>query len=556
MNSKKKNRLFSVMVLLWALTLCVGAVSTDALAQSIDYNQKVRQVKFGVTDLNGVKAIFGEPVEYEGEGYWVKYPDYFWIAMRNGVVRTVRFGWTDLGYTCFGGIRIGSSLDEVLAKLGNPQSIVDGQSCDNRDYILYKNIDGIPGYCYYSRPDRKIRLFFGNFKVNGLELDGQPVSELESKLARLKFYYDLSSVESIFGQPQKYIWGNQEFTKAQLPVENYILLYDNNYNFSIWMKWNSVQEVRFSNNDTGYSCYNGLKIGSTLDEVLANLGNPKEIKDGQACDYRPYVLYKNIDGTPGYCYYSRPDRHIRFFFTDFKVNAIYLTDQPVPEMNQKIAKHDFENADLAKVINVFGEPLKYMWGDQEFPKNNLPENYCAIYPQDFMIWMSRGRAYEVRFHSDALEYEWPYNSTGIWGGPIKVGSSLEDVIYMVGQPIETVVGQACDYRDKVLYKDIDGQTGRCYYSRSDQNVRFFFWDYKVSALYLTGHPVSPYMDVRWRNLAEFDFANKPDLIKSLWFNTKNTWPDRDKLPANVDPKVILQNGMNPGLGIRALHQKG
>jgi hypothetical protein len=55
---------------------------------------------------------------------------------------------------------------------------------------------------------------------------------------------------------------------------------------------------------------------------------------------------------------------------------------------------------------------------------------------------------------------------------------------------------------------------------------------------------------------EFDFANKPDLIKSLWLSTKNIWPDRDKLPANVDLKVILQNGMNSGLKIRALHQKG
>ena len=553
MNSKKKNRLFSVMVLLWALTLCFGAVSTNAQAQGIDYNQKVKQVKFGVTDLNGVKAIFGEPQSVT-ENY-IQYPDGFGFFMIDGTVFEIRFEWRDLGYTCYDGIRVGSYLYDVFAKVGYPSREVDGGPCNYEDGVLYKNIDGRQGYCYYGREDKHVRFFFSDYNICALYLTGQPmISGMEMKIDQLKFWYNLNQVISIFGEPQKYVWGNQEFTKAQLPVENYILVYDN-FDFSIWMKWNSVQEVRFQK-ELGYSCYNGLKVGSTLDEVLANLGSPKEIVDGQACDYRDYVLYKNIDGRPGYCYYSRPDRHIRFFFLDFKINALYLTDKPVSEMNQKIVKHDFENADLAKMISLFGEPLKYMWGDQEFPKNNLPENYCAIYPQGFMIWMQQGRSHEVRFHSADLEYEWPYNSTGIWGGPIKVGSSLEEVINMVGQPIETVVGQACDYRDKVLYKDIDAQTGRCYYSRSDKNVRFFFWNYKVSALYLTGHPISPYMDVRWRNLAEFDFANKPDLIKSLWFNTENTWPDRDKLPANVDPKVILQNGMNPGLGVRALHQKG
>ncbi|RPI72888.1 MAG: hypothetical protein EHM45_21555, partial [Desulfobacteraceae bacterium] len=552
----KKNQLRNIVLfLITAVTLAVSPMSFGLAG--IDYNAKVAQVEFGITGLQEVKTLFGEPVKYEGDvnsdSYWLIYPDYFCIWMVSGAVKEVRFGFVNLGYACFNGIGIGSHLDKVIANVGYPNKTVYNEPNGYEDGVLYINIDGRRDEHYYERKDRHVRFYFRNNLVERLELTGQPVSDLELKLNKLRFQYELSSVESIFGPAQKYVWSDKEFTRDQLPVENYILIYDDSP-YSIWMQWNAVKEFRL-HGEAGYSCYDGIKYGSSLDEVLSKLGNPKEIVDGKACDYRDYVLYKNIDGTPGYCYYSRPDRHIRFFFSNFKVSALYLRDQPVPEINQKIGQYDFENSDREKVISVFGEPMKYTAYGQEYPKDNLPEFYCMEYPGDFMICVYQNRAYELRFHSNALGYKWPDSGTGAWG-TIQVGASLQEVLWMVGEPTETVVGQACDGRDKVLYKDIDGQTGYCYYARSDRNVRFFFLDNKVNALYLTGYPIIPYADVRCRNLAEFDLSGKLDLVKSLFYNTKTTWPGKDKLPADVDPLKVLENGKNPGLGVRTLHKQG
>ncbi|MFH1610885.1 MAG: S8/S53 family peptidase [Patescibacteria group bacterium] len=40
------------------------------------------------------------------------------------------------------------------------------------------------------------------------------------------------------------------------------------------------------------------------------------------------------------------------------------------------------------------------------------------------------------------------------------------------------------------------------------------------------------------------------------FDTKTKWPSADKLPADFDPKKLLENGKNPGLGIKNLHNEG
>jgi hypothetical protein len=68
-----------------------------------------------------------------------------------------------------------------------------------------------------------------------------------------------------------------------------------------------------------------VHLGSTLDEVLQALGPPSETVVGKPLGFDAGVLYKDIDGTKGYCYYARPDQNIRCFFMDDKVKALYVT---------------------------------------------------------------------------------------------------------------------------------------------------------------------------------------------------------------------------------------
>jgi len=48
-----------------------------------------------------------------------------------------------------------------------------------------------------------------------------------------------------------------------------------------------------------------------------------------------------------------------------------------------------------------------------------------------------------------------------------------------------VQGENNKFEDGVLYKDIDGRKGHCYYARHDQDVRLWFLDYKIIAIYMT-----------------------------------------------------------------------
>jgi subtilisin family serine protease len=152
-----------------------------------------------------------------------------------------------------------------------------------------------------------------------------------------------------------------------------------------------------------------------------------------------------------------------------------------------------------------------------------------------------------------------------------VGSSLDEVIEAVGQPLRTVTGQAIKWEDGVLYKDVDGRKGQCYYKPADQNIRFFFADYKVSALYLTADKladessfktvrpiksVGDFDDVRWKDMSKLDLSGRKGLIATLTFNQETVWPPPDKLPGDHNPQAVLSKAMNPGLGIRNLHRQG
>jgi hypothetical protein len=145
---------------------------------------------------------------------------------------------------------------------------------------------------------------------------------------------------------------------------------------------------------------------------------------------------------------------------------------------EKIVKLNIDTAKPDDVIRIFGEPIAYVWGQRTIEKNKIPtDQYCVNYPDDFSIYMNWGKVVELRFSSHTADYA--------FRDKIRVGSSLDEVLEVVGQPTETVEGEPIGWFDSVLYKDIEGTKGRCYYHRSDQNVRFFFLNYKVSGMHIT-----------------------------------------------------------------------
>ena len=249
------------------------------------------------------------------------------------------------------------------------------------------------------------------------------------------------------------------------------------------------------------------------------------------------------------------------------ISAAPASSSSESDINAKLAQLDTNTATLGDVIRIFGEPTKYVWGGETFSKDNLPSTYIAIYPNGFCVVFSRGRINELRFEGPDSGYQFE--------GKLQVGSSLDEVLKVVGTPGEVVEGQAMPKiaKDGVLYKDIDGRKGYCYYGRANRNVRFFFADYKVSALYVTSRQpageggqtlkttqpvtsIKEFDDVRSKDLSKLDLSDKKDIIVTLTFNKKTVWPEPNKLPDRLDPNKLMTHTMNPGLGIRMLHQQG
>jgi len=64
------------------------------------------------------------------------------------------------------------------------------------------------------------------------------------------------------------------------------------------------------------------------------------------------------------------------------------------------------------------------------------------------------------------------------------------------------------------------------------------------------------IDLRNVDLRSLNLTNESDYLKKQEFDSLTQWPDPEKLPTGFDPKKMLEEGKNPGLGIRSLHEQG
>ena len=58
------------------------------------------------------------------------------------------------------------------------------------------------------------------------------------------------------------------------------------------------------------------------------------------------------------------------------------------------------------------------------------------------------------------------------------------------------------------------------------------------------------------SLKNLDLTKEYDNFKNFNFDSLTQWPGPEKLPAGFNPKKLLEDGKNPGLGIRSLHEQG
>jgi hypothetical protein len=303
---------------------------------------------------------------------------------------------------------------------------------------------------------------------------------------------NLQGVKKVFGEPLKYIWGDETFDADDLPG-HFIAVYPAGVH--IFMSGDHIVELRHEGPRSGYALKGGIRVGSTVEQVLAVLGSPRKTVRGESINWSDSdnVLFRDIKGTKGHCYYRLPEQNLRLWFWNDKLQAIYMTrsdygrdedeDPSDPEfvrlLPQRIEALNIDAADRRRVMEIFGEPLKYIWGNKTFDADNLPDRFIMMYPSGFRVFMSQGRIVELRHEGPGTGY--------VFQGGIRVGSTVEEVLAALGAPRKTVRGEAIKWSDsdRVLYRDIEGNKGHDYYHCPDQNVRLWFGDDKVIAIYMT-----------------------------------------------------------------------
>jgi beta-lactamase regulating signal transducer with metallopeptidase domain len=486
----------------------------QAYARAVEFTaqlpQKLVQLDMDSAGLEQVLAIFGPPVKYIWgpktlspdalpNRFIAVYPGDFHVFMMNNHIVEVRFEGNSK-YVYAGKLRIGSTLEEALAVLGAPARTVEGEAIDwSADNVLFKDIDGNKGHCYYHRPDQAVRVWFGNYKVAAIYVtrsdygddSAEPVDPefarlLPERVAALDIdSAGLEQVRALFGAPNRYIWGDQTFQADALP-DHYIMCYP--CGFRVYMSGGRIVEIRHEAGSP-YVYRGKLALGSTLEEALDLLGQPEQTVTGQENTFKDKVLYRDIKGERGHDYYHRSDQKVRVWFVNDKVCAIYMTRSDYsggsfepfdPEfarlLPDRVAALDIDSAGRDQVIALFGPPSGYVWGNQTFTPDALPDNYIMGYPCSFSVWLQQGRIMEIR-HSRGSPY--------VYRGKLRIGSTIQEAVDLLGEPTETVTGQKNEFKDGVLYRNVDGNEGQAYYHRSDQKVRLFFWEGEVIAIYMT-----------------------------------------------------------------------
>jgi serine protease AprX len=440
--------------------------------------------------------------------------------------------------------------------------------------------------------------------------------DINAQVAKLDIdHATLDDVIRLFGKPQRYIWGSEVIAENDLANRDHYIA-DFGEGFTICMKGGRIEELRFEGNRR-YIHQGKLRVSDSLEDALKFMGSPKETVVGKELAFAEGVLYRDIDGRKGYCYYHRKDKNMRVFFSGDRVGAIYVTrgdDRGVtrgndqkglsPEqqvlnfdvkamvaklkaqkankapsseqqaldfdINAMVAKLNIDNANLDDVIRLFGKPKRYVWGEKSFTREDVPKQtfYMADFGGGFRIFfVGEGMIIELRIDG---------NRQYVYKGKLRVGDSLDEAIKVMGAPKATVVGKRLEKsEDGVLYRDIEGRKGLDYYHRWDHDLRVFFLHDKVYAIYVTRSGlaamagqsqaggfttvtpiknVAEYQDVRFRDLSSLDLSAKPKLPGTFRFNQNTVWPA--SLPAGVEPQNLLSAAMNPGLGIRKLHEEG
>lgn len=288
------------------------------------------------------------------------------------------------------------------------------------------------------------------------------------KVGLFNFNMTQEYILTSLGEPDQILYQDKIFSLEDIPDRSYFLY--STIGISFLINKRRIAEIITLSPD--YRFANGIGVGSTQEEVI----------NAFALDYKN-IEYQNIEkGHKLYLIYSElgvtfeinKQSGIVWEINIRPINKVLSDTDFIRIMNIVIPTLNLATTTLDDLIRILGLPLAYSWGSVTYTRDNLPRFYILKYPLKINIFMHNEYIIEIEINTAAFMF-----SNGL-----HIGSSLEQVLEKLGPPLQTKHGQSSDFKDSILYLDIGGEEGACYYSREDKGIRFYFKNNMVRSIYL------------------------------------------------------------------------
>ena len=314
---------------------------------------------------------------------------------------------------------------------------------------------------------------------------------MDAKIAKLnKNGTTVEDAVRILGEPAIYLanpTSTNGLAKNALPAV-YVMNYSGGVQVQIAEGF--VMRVRTLKDGPGFAFHGKIRLGSSLEEVVSEVGPPSETVVGQSNAWASGVLYQDaegFDGRKGFSVYTPANQNISFVFGTNKVIGMELRLSITREaVDAKIAKLNKPGTTGAKVLQVLGEPDAYTSSTNKVDRSHLPPSYALGYHQlGVEILVANGKVTELRsLHGAGPGFT--------FNGKVRLGSSLEELEQEAGKPYQTLTNQIVPWVTNaalpdtcipgVLYEDMNGKKGFGYYHSAVVPARFILRDDKVMAI--------------------------------------------------------------------------
>ncbi|HUU17044.1 MAG TPA: S8 family serine peptidase, partial [Sedimentisphaerales bacterium] len=194
----------------------------------------------------------------------------------------------------------------------------------------------------------------------------------------------------------------------------------------------------------------------------------------------------------------------------------------------------------------FGEDEVVHRGEEKYNLNNLPRGLIIMAFGNISFWISDDSVEAISVRSPLYKFS---NGLG-------VGDSEQKIKQAFGEDFQLGEGKDLRLREDeekdLLFYDAKGLGFEIHKKNQTIAEILVYEGSSVKPI----ESIKPFDDVRSKDLSKLDLSSSKGLIATLAFNQQTVWPEQAKMPPGSDPKKILADGMNPGLGVRELHQQG